>query len=196
MKREFETKTSKQLKIGLEFHPSRQDDDREKKKLLLYCTPTADIVQDDDGVNTQPTMRKFVVTKPIEVPAKLIISNLDLQVTQVDIRNLCSSFGRINAINLRYDTQGKCAEVFFERKAKAIKVMERYNGFVLGRRSMKIKLLPADFIPLSVSKRGVNRRISRNQHQDYHRWCSIAAGRTRLSKIKFLYDDLICLHLQ
>ena len=80
-------------------------------------------------------------------PIKLQIFNLDLNVTQNDLKEFFSEFGPIQTIFFNQDNSGKSlgsANLTFERKIDGIKAMITRNGRTLKGKPMKISSVESE----------------------------------------------------
>lgn len=75
---------------------------------------------------------------------KLLISNLDYNVTTNDVQELFEDVGAIRVARVHYDESGRSigtGEVVFERRADAVTALKKYNNVNLDGRPMDIKML-------------------------------------------------------
>ena len=64
-------------------------------------------------------------------PGKLLISNLDYNVSEDDLKELYQAFGETKRLVMNYDRSGRSmgtAEVIYKNRADAMKAMQKYNG--------------------------------------------------------------------
>jgi len=102
---------------------------------------------------------------PAAGPGKLIISNLDFGVTDLDIKELFGEFGTIKSTTLHYDRQGKSlgtGDIVYHKRSDAVKAMKQYDGVPLDGRPMKIELTASSSTVLRARSASVPRRRSRS----------------------------------
>ncbi|KAI5648076.1 hypothetical protein M9H77_34081 [Catharanthus roseus] len=84
---------------------------------------------------------------------KLYVTNLDVGVTNEDIRELFSEIGELIRYAIHYDKNGRpsgSAEVVFARRSDAFQASKRYNGVQLDGKPMKIEIAGANAeVPVS-----------------------------------------------
>ncbi|CAI9777664.1 unnamed protein product [Fraxinus pennsylvanica] len=84
---------------------------------------------------------------------KLYVSNLDVGVTNDDIRELFSELGELIRYAIHYDKNGRpsgLAEVVFARRSDAFQALKRYNNVQLDGKPMKIEIIGTNAeIPVS-----------------------------------------------
>lgn len=75
---------------------------------------------------------------------KVIIANLNSNVTAADIAELCGTVGETKRVDVRFDKQGRSlgtAEVLFARQSDAMSCVKKFNGLTLDGTPMKVYLL-------------------------------------------------------
>ncbi|CAA2967825.1 THO complex subunit 4D-like [Olea europaea subsp. europaea] len=84
---------------------------------------------------------------------KLYVSNLDIGVTNEDIRELFSELGELIRYAIHYDKNGRpsgSAEVVFARRSDAFLALKRYNNVQLDGKPMRIEIIGTNAeIPVS-----------------------------------------------
>lgn len=77
-------------------------------------------------------------------PAKVLLSNLDFNVTEEDVRELFCEFGKTRRLTMNYDKSGRSlgtAEILYEDRQNAYRAMQQYNGVPLDGKPMIIEVM-------------------------------------------------------
>jgi len=109
-----------------------QHDLRTRRQQTVYATPAQ-------------YSQQVVVAPVIHSSAnKLLLSNLASGVTDSDMKELFSAIGRLRSACVHFDSNGKClgtAEVVFQRKGDAQKAFDKYKGFALDGKVLKMSVV-------------------------------------------------------
>ncbi|KAL3339014.1 hypothetical protein AABB24_027899 [Solanum stoloniferum] len=101
----------------------------------------------------EDSLRAAGVSSGLETGTKVYVSNLDVGVTNSDIRELFAEMGELIRYAIHYDKNGRpsgSAEVVFARRSDAYQALKRYNNVQLDGKPMKIEIVaPKPDIPLS-----------------------------------------------
>ncbi|KAG5609163.1 hypothetical protein H5410_020444 [Solanum commersonii] len=101
----------------------------------------------------EDSLRAAGVSSGLETGTKVYVSNLDVGVTNSDIRELFAEMGELIRYAIHYDKNGRpsgSAEVVFARRTDAYQALKRYNNVQLDGKPMKIEIVaPKPDIPLS-----------------------------------------------
>lgn len=90
--------------------------------------------------------------KTNEAPTKLIVSNLDFNVTEKDIKDLFSTVARLKKSSLNYGPNGKSkgsGEVIFFNRADALAAMREYSGMKLDGRELQLEIIATSNVGLA-----------------------------------------------
>merc|ERR1719471_1252706 len=82
------------------------------------------------------------------------VANLHFKVTEKDMRELFTEFGKISKITMHYDKNGKpqgTCDIKFAEKTSALKAIKKYNKVPLDSRPMELKLVE-DYRPVAAPK--------------------------------------------
>ncbi|KAK6150321.1 hypothetical protein DH2020_015253 [Rehmannia glutinosa] len=89
----------------------------------------------------------------LDAGTKLYISNLDVGVSNEDIRELFAEIGELIRYAIHFDKNGRpsgSAEVIFARRSDAFQAFKRYNNVQLDGKPMKIEIIGANAeVPIS-----------------------------------------------
>ncbi|KAK2978098.1 hypothetical protein RJ640_009262, partial [Escallonia rubra] len=96
------------------------------------------------SLHVQETLIGGVFGADADAGKKLYISNLDLGVSNEDIKVLFSEVGFLKGYGIHYDQSGRSkgtADVVFAHRSEALAAIKRYNNLQLDGRPMQIELV-------------------------------------------------------
>jgi len=103
---------------------------------------------------------------------KLRVGNLDLAVTQDDLKELFQEMGKTKSVELQTKADGLSrghAFIVYARKADALKAIEQYNGVPLDGRPLKITLMGGGAMPnAAMSASSIAVAIGGNRQRDVY----------------------------
>lgn len=171
--------------------PIRRDSNRGGNRSTPYTRPrnVPDKWEHDmyDGAGSRASGGRR--SEGLTTEAHLQISNLDFGVTESDIKELFTEFGKLKKATINYDESGRShgtADVVFERKPDALKAFNTYNGVPLDGRAMKIEMVTAAVTSLnstmSSGRRGSSRGFSSNRSGGLRSGGNFQSSRGRSSR--------------
>ncbi|XP_073060196.1 THO complex subunit 4B-like [Primulina eburnea] len=141
--------------------PTRRFDNRSADRATPYSFPKARAAETRWSDSMLAEERAAAAFYPIqggardlvlETGTKLLISNLDYGVSDLDISELFSDVGELKSCAVHYDKFGRSegtAEVVFFRRTDAEGAIKRYNHVQLDGKPIKIEIVGVNMLPPS-----------------------------------------------
>jgi THO complex subunit 4 len=114
-----------------------------KKSNLTDDTLWEHDMYDEDEEEDAPVEQRFGNGRDVGSGARLLISDLDYNVSEADIKDLFGSVGELKSARIHFDRSGRSkgtAEVVYVRRQDALNALKQYNGISLDGKPMKITL--------------------------------------------------------